>query len=79
MMLLLFERGIFVESYSDHDIQMAVRMRVEPLQNCYIAQIPGHTNCAHLVRQPFSSNTGLRFSGEMAVATVGPFQMLRLP
>ena len=27
--------------------------------------------------KPFPSNTGLRFSHEMAVATVGPFQMLR--
>jgi hypothetical protein len=50
--------------------------RVEPPQKCYIAQIPGHTNYARSVRQPFPSNTGLRFSREMAVATVGPFQML---
>ena len=29
------------------------------------------------MRQPFPSNTGLRFSREMAVATIGPSQMLR--
>jgi hypothetical protein len=40
-------------------------------------KIPGHTNYARLVRQPFPSNTGLCFSREMAVATIGPFQMLR--
>ena len=27
--------------------------------------------------QQFHSNTGLRFSREIAVATIGPFQMLR--
>jgi len=32
---------------------------------------------AQKVRQPFPSNTGLRFSREMAVVTTGPFQMLR--
>jgi hypothetical protein len=36
-------------------------------------KIPGPTNYA---RQPFSSNTGLRFSRKMAVATIRPFQML---
>jgi hypothetical protein len=40
-------------------------------------QIPGHTNYASPVRQPFLFNTGLRFSRMMAVATIGPFQMLR--
>ena len=35
------------------------------------------TNYAWSVRQPFPSNTGLHFSCEMAVATIGPFQMLR--
>jgi hypothetical protein len=39
-------------------------------------KIPGNTNYARSVRQPFPSNTGLRFSREMAVATIGPFQML---
>jgi hypothetical protein len=34
-------------------------------------------NYARSVRQPFYSNTGLRLSREMAVATIGPFQMLR--
>ena len=29
------------------------------------------------VRQPFPFNTGLRFSRQMAAATIGPFQMLR--
>jgi hypothetical protein len=38
-------------------------------------QIPGHTNYARSVRQPVSSNTGLRFSHEMTVATIGPFKM----
>jgi hypothetical protein len=61
---------------SDHDVQIAVGTCVEPLQLCNIAQIPGHTNYARSVRQPFPSNTGLRFSREMAVATIGPFQML---
>jgi hypothetical protein len=50
---------------------------VEPPQNCYIAQIPRHTNYARSARPPFPSNTGLRFSREMALATIGPFQMLR--
>ena len=54
-----------------HDVQIAVGTRVEPPQNCYIAQISGHTNYARLVRQPFPPNTGLRFSREMAVATIG--------
>jgi hypothetical protein len=51
--------------------------RVEPPQNCYTAQIPGHTNYALSVMQPFPSNTGLRFFREMAVATIRPFRMLR--
>jgi hypothetical protein len=46
-------------------------------QNCYIVQIPGHTNYAQSVRQPFPSNTGFRFSRKMAVATIGPSQILR--
>jgi hypothetical protein len=46
-------------------------------QNRYIAQIPGHPNYARSVRQQFPSNTGLRFSREMAVAIIEPFQMLR--
>jgi hypothetical protein len=58
-------------------VQIAIGMRVEPPQNCYIAQIPGHTNYARSVRQPFPSNIGLRLSREVAVATIGPFQMLR--
>jgi hypothetical protein len=62
---------------SDHDVQIAVGTRVEPPQNYYIAQIPGHTNYARSVKQQFPSNTGLRFSCEMAVATIWPFQMLR--
>jgi hypothetical protein len=55
----------------DHNVQIAVGTRVEP------PQIPGHTNYIRSVRQPFPSNTGLRFSREMAVTTIGPFQMLR--
>jgi hypothetical protein len=58
-------------SQEDHDVQIAVGTRVE------LPQIPGHTNYARSVMQPFPSKTGLRFSREMAVATVGPFQMLR--
>jgi hypothetical protein len=58
-------------SQEDRAIQIAVGTHVEP------SQIPGHTNYARSVRQPFPSNTGLCFSCEMAVATVGPFQMLR--
>jgi hypothetical protein len=77
MMLLPFEKGIFAVSCSDHDVQISVETRVEQKQNCYIAQILGHTNYARSVRQPLPSNTGLRFSREMAVATIGPLQMLR--
>jgi hypothetical protein len=62
---------------SDHYVQIDVGTRVELPQNCYIAQIPGHTNYARSVRQPFPSNIGLRFSREMTVATIGPFQILR--
>jgi hypothetical protein len=58
-------------SQEDHDVQITVVTRVEP------PQISGHTNYARSVRQPFPSNTGLRFSRETAVATIGPFQMLR--
>jgi hypothetical protein len=58
-------------SQEDHDVQIAVGTRVEP------PQIPGHTNYDRSVRRPFSSNIGLRFSREMAVATIGSFQMLR--
>jgi hypothetical protein len=58
-------------SKKDHDVQIAAGTRVEP------PQIPGHTNYARSVRQSFPSNTGLRFFREMAVATIGPFQMLR--
>jgi hypothetical protein len=57
-MLLPFERGMFAVSYSDHDVQIAVGTRVEPPQNCYIAQIQGHTHYARSVRQLFPSNTG---------------------
>jgi hypothetical protein len=58
-------------SQEDHDFQIAVGTRVEP------PQIPGHTNYVRSVRQQFPSNTGLRFSREMAVAIIGPFQKLR--
>jgi hypothetical protein len=57
-------------SQENHDVQIAVRTCVEP------PQIPGHTNYARSVRQPFSSNTGLRFSHEITVVTIGPFQVL---
>jgi hypothetical protein len=76
-MLMPFERGMFAVSYSDHDVQIAVGTRVEPPQNCYIAQIPGHINYTRSERQPFSSNTCSRFSREMAVATIGKFLILR--
>jgi len=39
--------------------------------------IQGAYKLSEEVRQPFPSNTGLRFSRKMAVATIGPFQMLR--
>src|SRR5215510_9043054 len=45
-------------SQEDRDVQIAVGTRVVPPQNRYIAQIPGHTNYAGSVRQPFPSNTG---------------------
>jgi hypothetical protein len=77
MMLLPYERGMFAVSYSDHDVQIAVGTRFKPPQKCYITQIPEHTNYARSVRQPFPSNTGLPYSREMAVATIGPFQILR--
>jgi hypothetical protein len=76
-MLLPFERGMFANSYSDHNVQIAVGTRIEPPQNCYIGQIPGQTNYARSVRQPFPFNTGLRFPREMAVANIGPFEILR--
>ena len=66
-------------SQEDHDVQIAVGTHVEPPQNCYIMQIPEHTNYTQSVREPFPSNSGLRFSCEMAVVTIGPFQMLRSP
>jgi hypothetical protein len=50
--------------------------RVEAPLNCYTAKIPGQTNYARSARQPFPSNTGLHFSREMAVTTIGPFQVL---
>jgi hypothetical protein len=62
---------------SDYDVQIALGARVEPPQNSYITQIQGQTNYARSAKQPFPSNTGLRFSCEMAVATIGPFQMSR--
>jgi hypothetical protein len=62
---------------TDHDVQIAVGTRVESPQNCYIAQIPGHTNYSRSVRQQFFSNTGLLFSREMTVSTIGPFQIWR--
>jgi hypothetical protein len=33
-------------SQEEHNVQIAVGTRVEPLQNCCIVQIPGHTNYA---------------------------------
>jgi hypothetical protein len=66
----------FCSIISNHDVQIAVGTRFEPSQNCYITQIPGHANYARSLKQPFSSNTGLRFSREIAAATIGPFQML---
>jgi hypothetical protein len=66
----------FAVSYSDYDVQITVGTQVKPPQNCYIVQIPGHNNYARSVRHTFYSNTGLRFFREMAVATIGPFQML---
>jgi hypothetical protein len=76
MMLPPFEIGMFAVSYGDRDVQISIGTRVEPPQNCYIAQIPGHTNYVRSVRQSFSPSTGLRFSRDMAVATIGPFQMV---
>jgi hypothetical protein len=76
-MLLPLEKRNVCSFISDHDVQIAVGTRVEPPQNCYIAQIPGHTNYDRSVRQPFPSNTVLRFFCEMALATIGPLQMLR--
>jgi hypothetical protein len=49
-------------SQEDHDVQIAVGTRVEPPQNCYSVQIPGHTNYARSGRQPFPSNTGFMLS-----------------
>jgi hypothetical protein len=58
-------------SQEDHDVQITVGTHIVP------TQIPGHTNYSRSVRQPFSSSTGLRFTREMAVVTIGPFQILR--
>jgi hypothetical protein len=79
MTLLPLEGGMFAVSFSDDDVRVAFGTRVELSQNCYIAQIPGHTNYARSVRQPFSPIAGLRFSREMALATLGPFQILCSP
>jgi hypothetical protein len=57
-------------SQEDHDVQIAAGTRVEP------PQISRPTNYAWSVRQPFPSNTVLRFSREMAVAAIGQFQLL---
>jgi hypothetical protein len=76
MMLLPFERVMFAVSYSNHDVQIAVGTRVHRPNNCYIAQIPGHTNYTLSVRQQFPPNIGLCFSRVMAVAIIGSFQML---
>jgi hypothetical protein len=43
-----------------------------------ILHIQGLYKLSEEVRQPFSSKTGLHFPHEMAVATIGPFQMLHL-
>jgi hypothetical protein len=40
-----------------------------------IPQIPGHTNYGRSVRQLFPSNTSLRFSSDMTVATIEQFQI----
>jgi hypothetical protein len=71
----IWKRNIcsFIVILSVFDVRLT---RVEPPQNCYIAQIPEHTNYARSARQPFPSNTGLRFSCKMAVATIGPVQIL---
>jgi hypothetical protein len=58
-------------SQDDHGAQITVGTRNEP------PQIPGHTNYARSVRQPFLSNTGLRFSRRLAVTTIRPFQVIR--
>jgi hypothetical protein len=71
----IWKRNVYT-FISNHDVQIAAGTRVELPQNCYITQIPRHTNYARSVRQPFPSKTGLRFSRELAVATIGPFQML---
>jgi hypothetical protein len=42
MMLLPFEREMFAVSYSDHYVRITIGTRVEPPQDCYIEQIPGH-------------------------------------
>jgi len=73
----IFHTTFVSTSQEDHDVQIVVGTRTEPPQNCYIAQIPGHTNDARSVRQPFPSNTRLSFFCEMAIATIGPFHMLR--
>jgi len=39
--------------------------------------LQGAFKLSEKVRQPFPTNTFLRFSREMGVATIGPFQMLR--
>jgi hypothetical protein len=57
-------------SQEDHDVQIAVETRVKP------PQILGHANYARSVRQPFPSKIGLRFSREVVIANVSPFQML---
>jgi hypothetical protein len=76
MMLQPFEREMFAVSLVMLNALDVHPTRVELPLNCYIAQITGHTNYARSVRQPFTSNSGLRLSHEIAVVTIGPFQML---
>jgi hypothetical protein len=61
---------IWSTSQEDHDVQIYVGTRVER------PQIPGTIEHTRSVRKPFPSNTDLRFSREMAVATIGQFQMI---
>jgi hypothetical protein len=75
MMLLPFETEMFAVSLVTLNALDVRPTHIEPPLNCYIAQITGHANYARSVRQPFTSNTGLHFSRQIAVATIGPFQM----
>jgi hypothetical protein len=58
---------------SDRGLRRSTKSKLPSKRTLNRHKIPGHTNYARSGRQPIS-NTGLRFSREMA--TIGPFQIV---